>query len=98
MEFTENTELFDIDINHGEGGTAKNRMKSELSQVQGHLHTQLYVNMQQISSYGVCRLDGIDIKSYAMAYGRILKKPAIGCGVILIKRYATNSDTNEDVN
>jgi hypothetical protein len=31
-------------INHGEGGTAKNRMKSELrSQVQGHLHTQLYV-------------------------------------------------------
>jgi hypothetical protein len=28
MEFTENTELFDIDINHGEGGTKQNRMKS----------------------------------------------------------------------
>jgi hypothetical protein len=24
-DFTENTELFDIDINHGEGGTAKKK-------------------------------------------------------------------------
>jgi hypothetical protein len=29
MEFTENTELFDIDINHGEGGTAKQNEISE---------------------------------------------------------------------
>jgi hypothetical protein len=35
MGFTENTELFDIDINHGEGGTAKNRMKSELRRYRG---------------------------------------------------------------
>jgi hypothetical protein len=42
-DFTENTELFDIDINHGEGGTAKNRMIRAKKSSTGHLHTQLYV-------------------------------------------------------
>jgi predicted phosphodiesterase len=88
-DFTENTELFDIDINHGEGGTAKNRMKSELrSQVQGHLHTQLYVEYAVGANFIVWGMQvgcGIDIKSYAMAYGKNYKKPAIGCGVILNK-------------
>jgi hypothetical protein len=88
-EFVENTELFDIDINHGEGGTAKNRMKSELrSQVQGHLHTQLYVEYAVGANFIVWGMQvgcGIDIKSYAMAYGKHYKKPAIGCGVVLNK-------------
>jgi hypothetical protein len=54
-DFTENTELFDIDINHGEGGTAKNRMKSELSQVQGIYIRNYGMQLEQIPSYGVCK-------------------------------------------
>ena len=88
-DFVENTELFDIDVNHGEGGTAKNRMKTELrSQVQGHLHTQLYVEYAVGANFIVWGMQvgcGIDIKSYAMAYGKHYKKPAIGCGVVLNK-------------
>ena len=87
--FVENIELFGININHGEGGTAKNRMKTELqSQVQGHLHSQLYVEYAVGANFIVWGMQvgsGIDIKSYAMAYGKNYKKSAIGCGVVLNK-------------
>lgn len=87
--FVENTEIFGINFNHGEGGTARNRIKSELqSQVQGHLHTQLYNDFLVGANFIVFGMQvgcGIDIKSYAMAYGKHYKKPAIGCGVVLNK-------------
>jgi hypothetical protein len=87
--FVENIEIHNINFNHGEGGTAKNRMKSELqSQVQGHLHTQLYAEYAVGANFIVFGMQvgcGIDIKSYAMAYGKNYKKPAIGCGVVLNK-------------
>ena len=87
--FVENIELFDINFNHGEGGTAKNRMKSELqSQVQGHLHSQFYVEYAVGANYIIFGMQvscGVDIKSYAMAYGKNYKKSAIGCGVVLNK-------------
>lgn len=88
-DFVENTELFEINFNHGEGGTARNRIKSELqSQVQGHLHTQLYNEFLVGANFIVFGMQvgcGIDVKSYAMAYGKHFKKPAIGCGVVLKK-------------
>ena len=88
-DFVENIELFDININHGEGGTARNRIKSELqSQIQGHLHTQLYVDFLVGATFIVFGMQvgcGVDVKSYAMAYGKNYKKPAIGCGVVLNK-------------
>lgn len=88
-EFVENIELFGININHGEGGTARNRIKSELqSQVQGHLHTQLYTDYLVGANFIVWGMQvgcGVDNKSYAMAYGRHFRKPAIGCGVVLNK-------------
>lgn len=88
-DFVENTEIHGIDINHGEGGTAKNRMKSELkSQIQGHLHTQLYVEFAVGANFIIFGMQvgcGVDNKSYAMAYGKHFKKPAIGCGVVLNK-------------
>ena len=87
--FVENIELFGVNINHGEGGTAKNRMKTELqSQIQGHLHTQLYVEYAVGANFIVFGMQvgcGVDIKSYAMAYGKNYKKSAIGCGVLLNK-------------
>jgi hypothetical protein len=59
-------------INHGEGGTAKNRMKSELrSQVQG-IYIRNY--MYAFIVWGMQVGWWIDIKSYAMSYGRIIKK------------------------
>lgn len=86
-DFTENIVLFDIDINHGEGGTARNRMKTQLrSQVQGHLHSELYVDYAVGANFIVFGMQvgsGVDSKAYAMAYGRNYKKQAIGCGVVL---------------
>jgi len=88
-DFVENIEIHGINFNHGEGGTARNRIKSELqSQVQGHLHTQLYNDFLVGANFIVFGMQvgcGIDIKSYAMAYGKHYKKPAIGCGVVLNK-------------
>ena len=88
-DFVENIELFDINFNHGEGGTARNRIKSELqSQVQGHLHTQLYTDYLVGANFIVWGMQvgcGVDNKSYAMAYGRHYRKPAIGCGVVINK-------------
>jgi len=88
-EFVENIELNKVNYNHGEGGTAKNRIKSELqSQIQGHLHTQLYVEYLVGATFIVFGMQvgcGVDNKSYAMAYGKHFKKPAIGCGVVLNK-------------
>lgn len=87
--FVENIELFGVNFNHGEGGTARNRIKSELqSQVQGHLHPQLYTDYLVGANFIVWGMQvgcGVDNKSYAMAYGRHFKKPAIGCGVVLNK-------------
>jgi hypothetical protein len=88
-DFVENLELFGVNFNHGEGGTARNRIKSELqSQAQGHLHTQLYTDYLVGANFIVWGLQvgcGVDNRSYAMAYGRHFKKPAIGCGVVLNK-------------
>jgi len=88
-DFVENIEVHGINFNHGEGGTARNRIKSELqSQVQGHLHTQLYTDFLVGANFIVWGMQvgcGVDNKSYAMSYGKHFKKPAIGCGVVLNK-------------
>jgi metallophosphoesterase superfamily enzyme len=72
---------------HGEGGTARSKMKSELhSCVQGHLHTQAYCEHLVGSNFRIFGMQvgcGIDHSSYAMAYAKASKKPAIGCGVVL---------------
>jgi hypothetical protein len=87
--FVESLDLFDVNINHGEGGTARMKMKKELqSQIQGHLHSDLYVDFivgKNFRIFGMQVGCGIDFKSYAMAYGKNFKKPAIGCGVLLNK-------------
>ena len=88
-DFVESLDLFDVNINHGEGGTARSKMKKELqSQIQGHLHSELYIDYivgKNFRIFGMQVGCGIDNKSYAMAYGKHFKKPAIGCGVLLNK-------------
>jgi len=87
--FVERVNWFGIDINHGEGGSAKGRMKKELcSQVQGHLHSELYVEFLQgngLQIFGVQVGCGVDTTKYAFEYGKNYKKSAIGCAVILNK-------------
>ena len=80
---------------HGEGGTARTRCKADLqSTVQGHLHTQCYTDYFVGSNYRVFGTQvgcGIDFKSYAMAYAKRGKKPAIGNAVIIGGKTAINN-------
>ena len=71
---------------HGEGGTARTKAKSDMmNTVQGHLHTQCYTdhfcgqNYRIFASQTGC---GINHESYAMAYAKYGRKPAIGCMVV----------------
>lgn len=85
-DFVEEITIDGINFNHGEGGTARTRMKNEMqSQVQGHLHNQFYIEylVSPVNKLFAMQVGcGIDRKAYAMAYGKHYKKPVIGCGVI----------------
>lgn len=86
-EFVDEVTLYGVTYVHGEGGTAKTRVKQELeSIVQGHLHTQAYIEWSvgaRNRCFGMQVGCGIDRKSYAMAYAKTGKKPIIGCAVVL---------------
>lgn len=85
--FVNSIEIDDVKYIHGEGGTARSRVKADLqSTVQGHLHTQCYVEWFVGSKFKIFGMQvgcGIDHESYAMAYAKENKKPAIACGVVL---------------
>lgn len=85
--FVESIEIDDVLYIHGEGGTARQRARRDLqSIVQGHLHTQAYVDWVVGSKFKIfgCQVGcGIDHKTYAMTYAKEFAKPAIGCAVIL---------------
>jgi metallophosphoesterase superfamily enzyme len=72
---------------HGEGGTARTKCRADMmNTVQGHLHTQAYCEHyvgQNFRVFGMQVGCGIDHESYAMAYAKYGKKPAIGCAVVL---------------
>ena len=85
--FTDSIEIDNVLYIHGEGGTARARVRRDLqSIVQGHLHSQAYIDWcvgAKFKLFGMQVGCGIDHKSYAMAYGKEGPKPAIACGVIL---------------
>ena len=72
---------------HGEGGTASTKCRADMmNTVQGHLHTQCYVQNfvgNNFRVFGVQVGCGINHESYAMAYAKYGKKPAISCAVVL---------------
>jgi hypothetical protein len=86
-EFKEEHILNDVLYVHGEGGGAIARAKADLiSTVQGHRHTEAYTNFvvgKNFKIFGKQVGCGIDKDSYAMAYAKAGKKPAIGVGVTL---------------
>jgi metallophosphoesterase superfamily enzyme len=86
--FVEEFEQDNVVYVHGDGGgTARTRVKNEMqSTVQGHIHTQAYVEWNVGANYKVFGMQvgcGIDRKAYAMAYAKGFKKPVISCGVVL---------------
>lgn len=93
-KFVESVEIDNVLYIHGEGGTARNRARRDLqSVVQGHLHTQCYVEWivgAKFKIFGMQIGCGVDNKSYALAYGKNYAKPAISCGVVEYGKRATN--------
>ena len=85
--FVERYEKDGVQFIHGEGGTASTKCRADMmNTVQGHLHTQCYVQNfvgNNFRIFGVQVGCGIDHESYAMAYAKYGKKPAISCAVIL---------------
>jgi predicted MPP superfamily phosphohydrolase len=85
--FVERYEKNGVQYIHGEGGTARAKCRADMmNTVQGHLHTQAYCEHyvgQNFRVFGMQVGCGIDHESYAMAYAKYGKKPAIGCGVVL---------------
>ena len=86
-EFLERYEQDGVQYIHGEGGTARTKCSADMmNTVQGHLHTQCYTEWyvgKKFRVFGTQVGCGIDHDSYAMAYAKYGKKPAIGCGIIL---------------
>ena len=86
-EFVERYVQDNVQYVHGEGGTARTKCRADMmNTVQGHLHTQAYTEHyvgKKFRVYGTQVGCGIDHDSYAMAYAKYGKKPAIGGAVIL---------------
>ncbi len=85
--FVERYELDDVQYIHGEGGTARTKCRADMmNTVQGHLHTQAYTEHyvgKKFRVFGTQVGCGINHKSYAMAYAKYGKRPAVGCAVVL---------------
>ena len=92
--FTERVEYDQVQYIHGEAGTARTKSKADMqSTVQGHLHTQAYCEYtvgRNFKIFGMQVGCGIDFSSYAMAYAKAGKKPAVGCGVVIGGKTAIN--------
>lgn len=88
-KFVEEIIINGVNYNHGEGGTARKKMKDEgMSQVQGHLHSQAYIEYSVGTNFIMFGMQvgcGVDRQSHAMAYGKNFKKPVMSCGVVLNK-------------
>ena len=64
-----------------------------MSTVQGHIHTQAYVDWAVGRNFKVFGMQvgcGVDGNSYAAAYAKNFKKQAIGCGVVIGGHTAIN--------
>lgn len=92
--FVNDVTIDDVLYTHGIGSKAHIKVTKDMqSCVQGHHHTDCYVQWKvgrKAKVFGMQVGCGIDVKSYAMAYGRHFSKPAIGCGVIIDGKEAIN--------
>lgn len=93
--FTDRIVIDDVQYIHGEAGTAHAKCRADMmNTVQGHLHTQCYTQWFVGAKFRIFGMQvgcGIDHDSYAMAYAKRGKKPAIGCGVVIGGHTAFNA-------
>ena len=93
-KWVEDVVLDGVQYVHGEAGTARKKAKDDMcSTVQGHLHTQCYVEWVTGRNFKVFGMQvgcGIDHETYAMAYAKKGKKPTIACGTVKHGKIATN--------
>lgn len=86
-KFVDRVVIDGVQYIHGEAGTARTKCRADMqSTIQGHLHTQCYTEWyvgQNFKVFGSQIGCGIDASSYAMAYAKRGKKPAIACAVVL---------------
>lgn len=79
---------------HGEGPSARKRAKDDMmSTVQGHRHTECYVEHFTGNGKTIFAAQtgtGIDRESYAMAYAKHHKRPALSCLVVIGGHTAIN--------
>ena len=84
--FVERYEKDNVQYIHGEGGTARTKCRADMmNTVQGHLHTQAYCEHyvgKRFRVFGMQVGCGINHKSYAMAYAKYGKRPAVGVGIV----------------
>lgn len=89
--FVEEYEYKNVLYIHGEMGTAKKKAADEsMSCVQGHNHTEAYVDFaagRNTHRFAMQVGTGIDFEAYAFAYAQRGKKPITSCGVILDGKY-----------
>lgn len=68
---------------HGEAGTARTRAKeTNNSIVQGHLHSQAYIEYINNNKFAMQVGTGIDDKKYAFAYNKAGKESILSCGIV----------------
>ena len=96
--FTERVVIDGVQYIHGESGRASKKAKDDMmSTVQGHRHTEMFTEFVVGANFKIfgCAVGcGINHESYAMAYGKNFKKPAIGCAVVFGGKYAINVPMN----
>lgn len=82
--FTESTEIDNVVYIHGEAGTARSKSKdTSKSTVQGHLHSQAYVEFINNRIFGMQVGTGVDDSQYAFNYNKAGKESILSCGVVL---------------
>jgi len=92
--WVERIEYDGVQYVHGEGGTARTKAKNDMqSTVQGHIHTQAYVEWMVGNNFKIFGMQvgcGVDANTYAAAYAKHFKRQAIGCGVVIGGHTAIN--------
>ena len=90
-DFRNQHEIDGVIYTHGTGSSGKGATKRvrewQCSIVQGHIHTEAYVDWYCNKEYRLFAMQvgcGVDDRSYAMAYARnFTKKYIVSCGVVL---------------
>ena len=85
-EWVTDVVIDDVLYTHGTTNAYTKAKQNLMSTVQGHLHSQagiqFYVGAKS-RIFGFQTGCGVDMKSYAMEYGRNFPKPVISCGVVI---------------